>query len=292
MSPWRKLTDVAAPSPDNSVQVIKPTRGLATLDFAEFWRYRELFFFLAWRDVKVRYKQTAIGIAWAVLQPLALMVVFTLFFGRLAKIEQELDIPYALFAYAGLLPWQLFARCLSESTSSLVTDQRLITKVYFPRIIVPTATCLAALVDFLISAVLLVGLMGFYRAPPSANIIWFPLFVLLMLVTALGVGLWLSALNTEYRDVMYTIPFLTQFWLFITPVVYPSSMVPEKYRWALGLNPMTGVVEGMRWSLFGYGDGPGPMLAASTLAAVFLLLSGIVWFRCRERTFVDCLGGI
>lgn len=272
-------------------RVIEPTRGWRFLDLRELLHYRELLFFLTWRDVKVRYKQTAIGVAWALLQPLALMLVFTLFFGRLARIDRQLDIPYPLFAYAGLLPWQLFARTLSESTSSLVTDQRLITKVYFPRILVPTSYCLAAVLDFLIGAVLLVGLMAWYGVGPGLAALWLPAFMLLMFITTLGVGYWLSALNTEYRDVMYVVPFLVQFWMFITPVVYPSSMVPERFRWMLGLNPMSGVVEGLRWCMLGYGEGPGPMLLISVLVAVIVFLTGIVWFRYRERTFVDTLGG-
>ena len=269
--------------------VIRPTRGWRFLDLRELWAYRELIYFLTWRDIKVRYKQTAIGVAWAVLQPLAMMLVFTLFFGRLAKVPSE-GVPYPLFAYSALLPWQLFSRTISESTNSLVTDQRLITRVYFPRIIVPLATTLAALVDFAISVVLLVILMLIYGVSPTATVVWLPLFVLLMLITALGVGFWLSALNVEYRDVMYTVPFLNQFWLFVTPVVYPSSLIPEQWRILYGLNPMAGVVEGFRWALLGVGDGPSPMLAVSTLIAVFLFISGIIWFRYRERTFVDAIG--
>jgi lipopolysaccharide transport system permease protein len=274
---------------DVPVFVIRPTRGWRFLDLRELWAYRELIYFLTWRDIKVRYKQTAIGVAWALLQPLAMMLVFTLFFGRLAKVPSE-GVPYPLFAYSALLPWQLFSRTISESTNSLVTDQRLITRVYFPRIIVPLATTLAALVDFAISVVLLFVLMLIYGFGPTATILWLPLFVLLMLITALGVGFWLSALNVEYRDVMYTVPFLNQFWLFVTPVVYPSSLIPERWRILYGLNPMAGVVEGFRWALLGAGDGPSPMLAASTLIAVFLFISGIIWFRYRERTFVDALG--
>jgi lipopolysaccharide transport system permease protein len=268
---------------------IRPTRGLQFLDLRELWEYRELIYFLTWRDIKVRYKQTAVGVGWAVLQPLALMLVFTLFFGRLAKMPSE-GVPYPLFAYTALLSWQLFSRTISESTNSLVTDQRLVTRVYFPRIIVPLAVTLAAIVDFIIATGLLVILMIYYGAIPGATVIWLPLFVLLMLVTSLGVGFWLSALNVEYRDVMYTIPFINQLWLFLTPVVYPSSLVPEKWRVLYGLNPMTGVVEGFRWTLLGVGEGPGAMIAVSTLIAIFLFLSGIVWFRYRERTFVDALG--
>lgn len=271
------------------VFVIRPTRGLRFLDLRELLAYRELVYFLTWRDIKVRYKQTAIGVAWAILQPLAMMIVFTLFFGTLAKVPSE-GVPYPLFAFTALLPWQLFSRTISESTNSLITDQRLITRVYFPRIIVPLATTLAAIVDFMVATVLLVVLMVFYGITPGATVIWLPFFVVLMLVTALGVGFWLSALNVEYRDVMYTVPFINQFWFFLTPVVYPSSLVPEKWRVLYGLNPMTGVVEGFRWALLGIGEGPSPMLVASTLVAVLLFISGIIWFRRRERTFVDVIG--
>jgi lipopolysaccharide transport system permease protein len=269
--------------------IIRPTRGLRFLDLRELSAYRELIYFLTWRDIKVRYKQTAIGIAWAILQPLAMMIVFTLLFGKLAKVPSE-GVPYPLFAYTALIPWQLFSRTISESTNSLITDQRLITRVYFPRIIVPMATTLAAIVDFIIATGLLVVLMFIYGFTPGLEIVWLPLFVLLMIVTALGVGFWLSALNVEYRDVMYTVPFINQFWFFLTPVVYPSSLVPEKWRVLYGLNPMTGVVEGFRWTLLGVGEGPSPMLLASTMVSVFLLISGIIWFRRREKTFVDVIG--
>ncbi len=271
------------------VFVVQRTTGWRFLDLRELWTYRELFFFLAARDIKVRYKQTAIGVAWAVLQPLAMMVVFTLLFGRLAKIPSN-GIPYSLFAYTGLLPWQLFSRVVSDSTNSLVMDQRLITRVYFPRIIVPIATALAAVVDFAIAASLVFVLMFYYRVVPSPSLLWLPLFVLLMLVTALGVGFWLSALNVEYRDVRYVLPFLNQFWFFITPVIYPSVLVPTQWRALYGLNPMTGVVEGFRWALLGKGDNPLPLLAASVAIAVSLFVSGIIWFRRRERTFVETIG--
>jgi len=284
-----KNIDFRDDSEEVPVFEISPPTGWGFLDVRELWAYRELVYFLTWRDIKVRYKQTAIGVAWAVLQPLAMMVVFTLFFGRLAKIPSE-GVPYPLFAYAALLPWQLFSRTLSESTNSLVTDQRLITRVYFPRIIVPLATTLAATVDFAISAGLLVALMFIYGVAPGAAVVWLPFFVLLMLITVLGTGFWLSALNVEYRDVMYTMPFLNQFWLFLTPVVYPSSLVPEQWRVLYGLNPMAGVVEGFRWALLGVGEGPSPMLAASALVAVSLFVSGIIWFHRREQTFVDAVG--
>lgn len=269
--------------------VIRPTSPWRFLDLAELWSYRELIYFLTWRDVKVRYKQTAIGFAWAILQPLSMMLVFTLFFGRLAKMPSD-SVPYPLFALGALLPWQLFSRTLSESTNSLVTDQRLITRVYFPRIIVPLASTLAGMVEFAIASGLLVVFMLFYGVLPGIEIIWIPCFILLMLITSLGVGFWLSVLNVEYRDLRYVVPFLVQFWLFVTPVVYPSSMVPERWRIVYGLNPMAGVIEGFRWSLLGVGDGPSGMLFVSTGVALLLFFSGIVWFRSRERTMVDALG--
>ncbi len=271
------------------VLLIRPTRGLRFLDLRELWEYRELIYFLTWRDIKVRYKQTAIGVAWAVVQPLSMMLVFTLFFGRLARMPSD-GIPYPLFAYAGLLPWQLFSRSITESSNSLVVDQRLVTRVYFPRIIVPMAVNLAAIVDFLIAGALLLVLMPLYGIYPGAALVWLPFFLLLMLLTSLGVGFWLSALNMEYRDVMYIVPFLNQLWLFVTPVVYPSNLVPEGWRILYGLNPMVGVVDGFRWALLGVGRGPDAMLLVSVLVAVLLFVSGIVWFRARERTFVDAVG--
>jgi lipopolysaccharide transport system permease protein len=268
---------------------IRPTTGWLSLDIRELWAYRELVYFLAWREIKVRYKQTAIGVAWTVLQPLAMMAVFTVFFSKLANIPSE-GVPYPLFAYAALLPWQLFSRTISESTNSLIKDQRLITRVYFPRIIVPLATTIAGIVDFAIASGLLVALMFVYGMTPGTAVIWLLAFILLMVITALGVGFWFSALNVEYRDVMYTVPFLIQFWFFVTPVVYPSSLVPERWQVLYGLNPMVGVVEGFRWALLGVGKGPSPMLAVSILIALFLFVSGIIWFQRSEENFVDRLG--
>lgn len=278
----------SSPEPAPKV-VIRPTKGWAFLDLRELWTHSELIYFLSARNIKVRYKQTSIGVAWAVLQPLVMMAVFTLFFGRLAKLPSA-GIPYPLFAFAGLLPWQLFSRTITESTNSLIMNQRLITRVYFPRIIIPISVTLAALVDFAISAVLLLGLMVIYGVRPGSAILWLPAFLLLMLLTALGVGFWLSALNVEFRDVAHAMPFLSQLWLFVTPVVYASTLVPPQWRVLYGLNPMTGVVEGFRWALLGAGRGPGQMLAASTLVAVGLFISGIAWFRRRERNFVDAIG--
>jgi lipopolysaccharide transport system permease protein len=286
---FRKIGESRSDSQEIPCFEIRPTTGWLSLDIGELWAYRELIYFLTWRDIKVRYKQTAIGVAWAVLQPLAMMAVFTILFGKLANIPSE-GVPYPLFAYAALLPWQLFSRTISESTSSLVTDQRLITRVYFPRIIVPLSTTLAAMADFGIASGLLVVLMFVYGAIPGAALVWLPAFILLMVITALGIGFWLAALNVEYRDVMYTLPFIIQFWFFVTPIVYPSSLVPERWQILYGLNPLVGVVEGIRWALFGVGKGPSLMLAASTLIALFLFISGIIWFQRREENFIDALG--
>jgi lipopolysaccharide transport system permease protein len=268
--------------------LIQPTSGWRLLDLRELWTYRELIYFLTLRDIKVRYKQTAIGIAWALLQPLAMLVVFTLFFGRLGSVSSQ-GVPYPLFVLTALTPWQLFSRAITESTNSLVTDQRLITRVYFPRIIVPTSSILAAVVDFAISCLLLVGLMIAYGQPLHAGIIALPAFIALMIVAALGVGFWLSALNVEYRDIMYTMPFLNQFWFFITPVVYPITVVPAELRPLYALNPLVGVVEGFRWALLGTGEIASTWIT-STLVSVVLFVTGTVWFRRRERTFVDSIG--
>jgi lipopolysaccharide transport system permease protein len=268
---------------------IRSTHGWAHLDLRELWSFRELALFLVWRDIKVRYKQTAIGVAWAVLQPLAMMLVFTLFFGRLAKMPSD-GIPYPLFAYTGLLPWQLFARCIQDSSASLVANQQIITRIYFPRILVPIGTVITAGVDFLIGCGLLVGLMAFYGIVPTAGIAWIPAFIVLMMVTALGIGIWLSALNLEYRDVGYAVPFLVQFLLFLTPVVYPTSLVPERWQFVYAINPMVGVVEGFRWALLGSGTGPGGTLVVSATVALLAFTGGIYFFRWRERTFVDEVG--
>jgi len=268
---------------------IRPDTAFRMLDTRELWSYRELMYFLTWRDVKVRYKQTAIGILWAVLQPVAMMLVFTLIFGRLAKMPSS-GVPFSLFSLSGLLPWQLFSRAITESTNSLVTDQRLISRVYFPRIIVPIASVMAALVDFLIAATILFLLLVGYGLPLRVELIWMPVFMLLLILAALGVGFWLSALNVEYRDVTYTLPFLNQFWFFITPVVYPASLLPDRWRFVYALNPIAGVVEGFRWALFGIGTAPGSMLAASAVVSILLFCTGSMWFRLRERSFADAIG--
>ena len=268
------------------VMVIQPSKGLVSLRLKELWEYRELLFFLAWRDIKIRYKQTALGAAWAILQPFMTMVVFSIFFGRLAKMPSD-GIPYPIFAYCGLLPWQFFANALTQSSNSLVASQGLITKVYFPRLIIPISTVLGGLVDFAISFVVLLGMMAYYGMAPTWAALTLPLFLLLAIATALAAGLWLSALNVQYRDVRYTITFLVQFWLFATPIVYPSSLVPEQWRLLYGLNPMAGVVEGFRWALLGKTGGVGPLIIISSLVVCLALVGGLVYFRHMEKTFAD-----
>jgi lipopolysaccharide transport system permease protein len=245
-----------------------------------------LLYFLVWRDVKVRYKQTALGVAWVVLQPLATTLMFTVIFGNLAKIPSE-NMPYAVFSLARLVPWNFFAGALSRGGVSLVGSAHLISKVYFPRLVIPVASVLGGLVDLAIVFALLLGLMLFFGIVPTAAIVTLPLFLLLALATALGVSLWLAALNVQYRDVGYLIPFLAQFWMYATPVVYPASMIPEQWRILYGLNPMTGVVEGFRWALFGTGQAPGLMLAVSVLTVSVLLVSGAFFFQRMEETFAD-----
>jgi lipopolysaccharide transport system permease protein len=266
--------------------IIKPSRGWFTLRLNDLWQYRELLYFLTWRDIKVRYKQTVLGAAWAIIQPFFTMVVFTLFFGKLAKIPSE-GVPYPIFSYAGLLPWTFFAQAMNQSSDSLVGNANLITKVYFPRLVIPLSATLTPLVDFCIAFVVLIGMMFFYQIFPTGTLVWLPAFLLLAFATSLGVGLWLSALNVQYRDVRYTIPFLTQLWLFATPVIYPSSAVHGPWRILLGLNPMTGVVEGFRWALLGIGEAPGGMIYTSMGVALLLVFTGMIYFKRMEKTFAD-----
>jgi lipopolysaccharide transport system permease protein len=274
------------------ITYIRPSRGWRAVDLRELWQYRELLAFLTLRDIKLRYKQTALGVAWAVIQPLFTMVVFTLFFGKLGKLPSD-GKPYALFVLAALLPWQLFAYALTQSSNSLVAEQRLITKVYFPRLIVPVASVLSGLVDFVVALVLMVALaligplLGWAPVVPTWRALALPAFVLFAVLTALAAGLWLSTLNVQYRDVRYTIPFLTQLWMFLTPVAYPASLVPPRYRLLYGLNPMSGVVEGFRWALLAT-DAPDWGLMAVSAGVVFALLAGgVLYFRRMERTFAD-----
>jgi len=270
------------------VFLIKPEAGLASVGLKELWEYRELLYFFVWRDLKVRYKQTVLGAAWAIIQPFFLMVVFSLFFGRLAGVPSD-GIPYPVFVYCALLPWQLFAHALSESSNSLVANERLLTKVYFPRLLIPTSSVLGGLVDFAVAFVILLLMMGWYGIRPTWAIVTLPGFVLLAMASALGVGLWLSALNVRYRDVRYTIGFLIQFWLLATPVAYPSSLIPGRWRALYGLNPMAGVVEGFRWALLGKSEPPGALLAVSAAAVILILIGGLYFFRRFESEFADVI---
>jgi lipopolysaccharide transport system permease protein len=268
--------------------LIQPAKGWVSLKLREVWEYRELLYFLTWRDIKVRYKQTALGAAWAIIQPFFTMVVFSLFFGRLAKIPSD-GVPYSIFAYTALVPWTFFANGLSQSSNSLVGSSNLITKVYFPRLVIPISTVISGVVDFSLAFLVLLAMMFYYGIVPTINILWLPLFLLLALVASLGVGLWLSALNVEYRDVRYVVPFITQFWMFATPIAYPSSLLSEPWRTIYGLNPMVGVVEGFRWALLGNSARPGPMIAASAAASVVILIGGAFYFKRMEKNFADLI---
>ena len=272
--------------------VIEPSQGWVNLQLRALWQYRELLYFLVWRDIKVRYKQTALGVAWIVLQPVISMLVFSGLFGVLLKVPSG-GVPYPIFAYTALLPWTYFAASLNRSSTNLVDSANLITKVYFPRLVIPLSGVLSGLVDFAVAFVMLVGLMLYYRIAPTSAVILLPLFLLLALLTALGFGLWLSALNVRYRDVKVMVPFIVQIWMYLTPVVYGSSLIPERFRWLLGLNPMTGVVEGFRWALLGRhladAQAPGPLFVVSIVIALLVLFTGAVFFRNTERTFADII---
>ena len=270
------------------VIIIKPRRGWVALDLRALWSYRELLYFLAWRDIKVRYKQTALGIAWAIIQPLSLMMAFSVFFGRLAKVPSD-GLPYPLFTLSALLPWQLFAYALAQSSNSLVANDRLISKVYFPRLLIPLSAVLSGMIDFSIAFTMLLLLMGFYGISASGAFWTIPLFVLLAIITALAVGLWLCALNVRYRDVRYTIPFIAQFWFFVSPVAYPSSLVPEGWRWFYAINPMTGVIEGFRWALLDKAQRPGSEFLVSVAIVSVLFIGGLYYFRRMEKSFADVL---
>ena len=288
LQPGSESSTSAPPPPDTPVILIEPSRGWVALRLRELWAYRELLYFLVWRDIKVRYKQTLLGAAWAIIQPVLTMVVFTLFFGRLDALHPG-DAPYPLFSFAGLVPWTFFANGLSQSSNSLVGSANLIKKVYFPRLVVPISAVLSGALDFALAFVVLLGMMLIFGYPPTINLLWLPAFLLLALATSLGAGLWLSALNVEFRDVRYVVPFLVQLWLFASPVIYSSASVSPAWRAVYGLNPMAGVIEGFRWALLGpqSGAAPGPMTAVSALAALALLASGAFYFRRMEKTFAD-----
>jgi lipopolysaccharide transport system permease protein len=273
-------------SNDPPAIIVKPSRGWISLNLGELGEYRELIYFLTWRDIKVRYKQTVLGAAWAIIQPFFTMVVFSLFFGKLAKMPSD-GIPYPIFAYTALVPWTFFANGLSQSSNSLVGNANLIKKVYFPRLVIPVSSVIGGAVDFVLAFIVLVGMMLVYGIFPTINIVWLPLLLLLTLVSALGVGLWLSAMNVQFRDVRYTVPFLTQFWLFATPIAYPSSLLSEPWRTLYGINPMVGVVEGFRWALLDADTAPGPIIVVSALVALALMVGGAFYFRRMEKTFAD-----
>jgi lipopolysaccharide transport system permease protein len=272
----------------SSLPIIRlaPSKGWVSLQLKELFAYRELLYFLIWRDIKVRYKQTALGAAWAIIQPFFTMLVFSLFFGKLAKIQSD-GLPYPVFAYAALVPWTFFAQGLSQASDSLVGSANLIRKVYFPRLAIPVGTVASGVVDFSLAFLVLLLLMLYYGVTPTWNILWLPLLLILALVTALGVGLWLSALNVKFRDVKYVVPFITQFWMFATPIAYPSSLLPEKWRLVYALNPMVGVVEGFRWALLDTDTAPGPMLLVSATVALLVLVGGAFVFRRMEKSFAD-----
>lgn len=265
---------------------IEATRGWVSLGLGELWKYRELLYFFTWRDIKVRYKQTVLGATWAIIQPFFTMLVFSLFFGKLAKIPSD-GIPYPIFAYAALVPWTFFANGLQQGSNSMVSSANLIKKIYFPRLVVPIAAVFAGVLDFVLAFLVLLAMMLFYGIVPTANVLWLPLLLLLALVTALGVALCFSALNVQFRDVRFTIPFLIQFWMFATPIAYPSSLLEEPWRTVYALNPMVGVVEGFRWALLGTDTQPGPIIFVSSLVAIGLLVGGAFYFRRLERTFAD-----
>jgi len=265
---------------------ICPSTGWVSLKLGEVWQYRELLFFLTWRDIKVRYKQTALGATWAIIQPFMTMVVFSLFFGKLAKMPSD-GVPYPVFSLTALVPWTLFSNGLVASANSLVGSSNLIKKVYFPRLIIPLASQMAGIVDFALAFLVLIGMLLWFHIVPGIQILFLPLFLLLALTASFGVGLWFSAMNVQFRDVRYIVPFLTQFWMFATPIAYPSSLLSPKWQVVYALNPMVGVVEGFRWALLGTKTAPGPMIAVSSLVSLLVLVSGAYYFRRMEKTFAD-----
>ena len=281
--------DLILPAPGKLLRTRRqPSKGWAWPKFRELWEYRELLFFFAWRDIKVRYRQTVMGMMWAIIQPFFTMVIFSLFFGRLANIPSD-GIPYPIFSFTALVPWTFFANALAQASNSLVSNANMVKKIYFPRLALPIATVLAGVVDFALASLVLLGMMLYYDLAPTINIIWLPFFALLAMVTSIGVSLWLAAMNVQFRDVRYTIPFLTQAWLFLTPIAYPSSLLSDPWRTVYGLNPMAGVVEGFRWALLGTDTAPGKMVIVSALVAVTLFITGAFYFRRMEQSFADVL---
>jgi homopolymeric O-antigen transport system permease protein len=277
------------PRSENQVEMfhIQPSGTWVSLGLGELWRYRELLYFFVWRDIKIRYKQTLLGASWAIIQPFFTMVVFSLFFGRLANVPSD-GIPYPIFSYSALVPWTFFANGVMQASNSLVMNSNMVKKIYFPRLAMPIGSVLAGILDFCLAFLVLIVMMFFYHIYPTGNIVWLPFFFLLAMVTTVGVSLWLSAMNVQFRDVRYIVPFLVQIWLFITPIAYSSSMLSEPWRTLYGINPMAGVVEGFRWALLGT-DAPGPIIWVSTLVAILMLVSGIIYFRRMETSFADVI---
>ena len=286
--PMEELAPLEGLPWNGAVIQIEAARNWPSLRLRELWSYRELIYFLIWRDIKVRYKQTVLGAGWAIVQPLFTMLIFSLFFGRLARVPSD-GIPYPLFSFCALVPWAYFSNSLIQASNSLVSNSSLIKKVYFPRMAIPTAKVLSALVDFVLAFSLLLGMMFLYRLHPTFRVVWVPFFLLLAMVTALGAAFWLSSLNVRMRDVEQALPFLVQVWLFATPIAYPSSLLSEPWRTLYGINPMVGVVEGFRWALLGASTKPGPMLLVSSLVAATAFITGAFWFRRLEKTFADVL---
>jgi len=289
MKPMNHLLNTKDSKLEQPEIVLEPPRDWLNLRLRQLWLYRELLYFFVWRDLKVRYKQTLLGAAWAILQPVLTMIIFSIIFGKLANIKPPEGIPYPIFSYAALLPWQLFSGALSNASGSLVTNQSLVTKVYFPRILLPLASVLSGMVDFAIAFIVLLGLMVYYHITPTWAVLFLPLFTLLALATALAVSLWLSAFNVKYRDFKYVIPFLLQFWMYATPIAYPSTLIPEKWRLVFGLNPMAGVVGGFRWALLGMKAEVAPQLIIAVIIVVIILTSGLIYFQRMEQTFADVI---
>jgi lipopolysaccharide transport system permease protein len=289
-----KLSDKKASSRTDPIQEsrlhvhIEPSKGWVSLKLKEVWNYRELTYFFIWRDIKIRYKQTVLGAFWAILQPFFTMVVFSLFFGKLAQVPSD-GIPYPIFSYSALVPWTFFANGLLQASNTLVNNANMVKKIYFPRLIMPVSSVLAGVVDFVLAFLVLLMMMFYFRIYPTVNIVWLPLFLLLALITALGTGFWFSAMNAQFRDIRYIVPFVIQAWMFLTPIAYPSSLIPEPWRTIYGINPMAGVVEGFRWALLGTATEPGLMTIVSAVVAITLLISGAYYFRRMEKTFADVM---
>ncbi len=282
------MTETSLTQSDPDTIILRPSRGWSALNLADLWRYRELIFFLTWRDIKVRYKQTVLGVAWAVIRPVITMVIYSLIFGNLAQLDSE-GVPYSIFTYVALLPWQLFSKAMNDAGRSMVSNRNMVTKIYFPRLVIPVSTILSGLVDFLVAFVILIGMMIYFQVPITLNVLYLPLFLLLALVTALGVGLWFSALNVYYRDVAYVLPFLTEVWKYITPVAYSAQYITGKWQFIYALNPMAGVVQGFRWALLGTAldSSAQTTILISVIVAIVVLISGLFYFRRMERSFAD-----